>query len=558
MKALRGKVPSREMEGLKGKIGNFTYLGIKKELSKRISLDIYKEEVITVVIFVDGAPIDEDTQMWPNLMMILNKKYRTRPFPVAIYTGKTKPKSAEDFFFEFVEEAIDLTVNGIVISEKKFKFELVACICDTQGRCFVKCTKGPTGFYSCERCTTQGQSVKTGDKNKRGSDITKRVFPEDNAPLRTRESFENQEQSDHHLHITPLLRIPGFDPVRGVPLDSMHLFFEGALPIIFKFLTTGRNKGRLRASDINLLIELLKHVSPSLVPDEFQRKFLDFEHWEKWKATQSRLFLLYIGFYVFKKVLSRECYQHFLSLTVGTRILCSEDVAVQKVDTADECLRKFFNGFPVYYGNCTQVLNLHNLIHVSDDVRFFQLPLTYLTAFPGENVIGKLVGLKHGPVNYHAQIIRRLHELDMGSDIVTRKNVLLSSCEKHREFSVDFKSCSIHSFMYKGLLISEDKPNNLVRLEDGNLFEISSITSEKHREWEPEDLVLTGRIWILEGDGSFFQHHGVKSTEIGITTVKTKTTNEYQCSASVIVTKSMLLDFIPEYTVAVDLLHKID
>lgn len=134
VQSLRGKVPSREMQGLKGRMGTFTYMGIQKELSKRISLDIYKEDEIKVVIFVDGAPIDDGTQTWPILMMIFNKKYRTRPFAVAIYTGKTKPKSSADFFHEFVEEAIVLTLNGIVISKKKFKFELVACICDTLGK----------------------------------------------------------------------------------------------------------------------------------------------------------------------------------------------------------------------------------------------------------------------------------------------------------------------------------------------------------------------------------------------------------------------------------------
>lgn len=55
-------------------------------------------------------------------------------------------------------------------------------------RAFIKCCKGHTGFYSCERCNVKGATVNY-----------KRIFKETNCEERTLESFRNKTNPEHHL-----------------------------------------------------------------------------------------------------------------------------------------------------------------------------------------------------------------------------------------------------------------------------------------------------------------------------------------------------------------------
>lgn len=61
----------------------------------------------------------------------------------------------------------------------------------------------------------------------------------------------------------------------------------------------------------------------SSIPSEFQRKPRSLSDLKHWKATEYRLFLLYVGPVVMMKFLIRDLYQHFLLLSSALRILCS-------------------------------------------------------------------------------------------------------------------------------------------------------------------------------------------------------------------------------------------
>lgn len=73
---------------------------------------------------------------------------------------------------------IKLINNGVTIAEKYYKVKLIAIVCDGQARAFIKCIKSLTGFYAYERCTIKGSTI-----NK------KRVYPETNCEIRTKDSF---------------------------------------------------------------------------------------------------------------------------------------------------------------------------------------------------------------------------------------------------------------------------------------------------------------------------------------------------------------------------------
>ena len=119
----------------------------------------------------------------------------------------------------FIAEANNLQANGVTISNQRFNVRIHCFICDTPARAFLKCTKGHTGFYSCERCEIRGL---------RENSVTQ--FPLINYPERTNESFRTRSQSRHHLRESPLLQIrPFINMIFMFVLDCMHLFCLGMM-----------------------------------------------------------------------------------------------------------------------------------------------------------------------------------------------------------------------------------------------------------------------------------------------------------------------------------------
>lgn len=75
---------------------------------------------------------------------------------VGIYHGYEKPANANEFLLQFVNEAIDFTVNGININNNIKQFKIKGFICDAPAKAFICYIKGHTGFYSCTKCFLKG------------------------------------------------------------------------------------------------------------------------------------------------------------------------------------------------------------------------------------------------------------------------------------------------------------------------------------------------------------------------------------------------------------------
>lgn len=140
---------------------------------------------------------------------------------------------------------------------------------------------------------------------------------------------------------------------------------------------------KLRLSQILLNLQ-------SQVPQDFQRTTRSLADLTRWKATEFRFFSLYSSPVVLKNILSEELYKRFLLLHAACRMLSSDDLALKFHGQAKVCLRKFVSLFNRYYGTESYVLNLHSLIHTADDVKNMECSLSKITAFPFENVLGKI------------------------------------------------------------------------------------------------------------------------------------------------------------------------
>lgn len=168
---------------------------------------------------------------------------------------------------DFIEEVINLTDNGVIINRRKYSFNLLALIADSQARAFIKCIKAPGGYYSCERCETKGLSV--GEKQKQV-----KVYPEMDAKKRNRKSFKKIKQEEHHKKDSPLLRLKNFDPVKSIVIDSVHLLFLGVMKSLLEKWVIMSSMVRLKRSQV----QRLRHRMFSLknnITCYFQRKHYD-------------------------------------------------------------------------------------------------------------------------------------------------------------------------------------------------------------------------------------------------------------------------------------------
>ncbi|XP_046435956.1 uncharacterized protein LOC124187812 [Neodiprion fabricii] len=187
----------QDMEDYDGNMGQFVYFGIAERLRACVNEEVH--------IVVHEPDIYE-------------------PVPVAIYAGSTKPKRVDEFLDEFIEEMNQLSANGIDINGRLFQVKIQSFICDTPARSFLKCVKGHTGYYACERCTVRG--CRPGRST---------VFPDADCPERSAEDFNRQRQREHHNSVSPLLRLrPAVNLVLLFILDFLHLAWHGVMKKLLK------------------------------------------------------------------------------------------------------------------------------------------------------------------------------------------------------------------------------------------------------------------------------------------------------------------------------------
>lgn len=101
--------------------------------------------------------------------------------------------------------------------------------------------------------------------------------------------------------------------IKSFPLDYMHLVCLGVMrKLIFVWLY-GSLKTRLRHAAITQLSNMLTFIS-YYTPNEFGWEPRSLDVVRKWKAAETRKFLLYTGTEILKKTLPKYLFEHFLLL----------------------------------------------------------------------------------------------------------------------------------------------------------------------------------------------------------------------------------------------------
>lgn len=195
--------------------------------------------------------------------------------------------------------------------------------------------------------------------------------------------------------------------VKSFVLDSMHLLSAGAMKkLLVEYWLTGTlnvRLGRRQKDEVNRRIASLKVQ----IPCDFQRTPRSTLYAQKWKCTEFRLFLLYIGPIVMKNIVGDHIYKHFLLLHVASRIMNSNELAETYNNNAKMYLHSFFSALPILYGPSSQTLNMHNLTHVADDTKTMKCTLSCIDAFPFENLLGgnKTINTYTKTVRWHKYVV---------------------------------------------------------------------------------------------------------------------------------------------------------
>ncbi|KAK0155406.1 hypothetical protein N1851_002204 [Merluccius polli] len=309
-------------------------------------------------INIDGLPLFKSSgiQVWPILGCLLGFPIK-EPVVIALFCGPQKPKPAEDFVSELKE-----LESGIDFEGKMIFVKLDSVICDTPARAFVKKNiKSHNGYFGCDKCAQQGEYLSN-----------RMTFPLDSCPLRTDESFAQKQNEEHHQGPNPFQGL-NVGMVSQFPGDYMHSVCLGVVRKLLNIWLRGALKFRLPSSTVNRMSDCLTGLR-SYIPLEFARKPRILRDLDRWKATEFRMFLLYIGPVILTSYLDKNIYQNFMLLFSSIAILLHWQYA-------DTLLRMFVTHFGQLYGKEALVYNVHSLVHLAQDVRQHGC-LNNISAFP--------------------------------------------------------------------------------------------------------------------------------------------------------------------------------
>ncbi|KAK5647869.1 hypothetical protein RI129_002761 [Pyrocoelia pectoralis] len=312
--------------------GEFYYFGLidtlQKYTKKLLELEITVDN-IDCDFNVDGLPIQKSTRksFWPILCRINNNNFKEYVFPVAIFCGTSKPP-LHNYLTEFVKELSNILRVGFVIDGKYINVTVRSFCCDMPARCFIKNVKGHNAYYGCDKCIAKGEMI-----NKR------MTYLELSAPLRTDGHFDKKLNEQYHKGDTPLSELK-VGLITSFPVDYMHCICLG---VMRKLLFLWRDGSRIYriSGDNRVALDNNLNLMQNCWPLEFNRKPRTLIDLERWKATELRQFLLYLGPVLLMNVLPKRFYCHFLLLNFAIAILLNINLNKHYNQYANELLKQF-------------------------------------------------------------------------------------------------------------------------------------------------------------------------------------------------------------------------
>jgi hypothetical protein len=309
-------------------------------------------------------------------------------------------------------------------------------VADAPMRAALRMQKQHGAYYSCDYCVQRATLC--------GS---VRVFPFKHGakpPARTRALMmskadlfdtmtlkEREERADELFGLvgrSPLLQVPGFDPVTGVVADAMHLIYLGVakrlLHLTFN-IGTARDRGLAeRRLDINPLSFMLIQQK---VPSDFPRRTREYD--PHWKASEYRnLVLALFPLVVCNIPEGRKERELWLLLAFLTRACILPDAEYNEIHPS-HLLRiqdRFYKEYTRLFGVAQCTYNLHVYSHLQEIRQQGKLQDTSAFAFEASYAIIKN-SFWPGTVSHGKQAMYRVMSKYCGSDHKCKRALLFEA-----------------------------------------------------------------------------------------------------------------------------------
>lgn len=393
--AIDGQKTYIEMTG-----GSYYHFNLEESILFVLSKVSFTQCVNTLdlEINVDGLPISKSSgsQFWPILACIENIALNY-VFPIGVFHGYSKPNDPNEFLKQFVDDYLKLKEKGISYQGRILNLNITKILCDAPAKAFLLCIKNHNAYSSCTKCTTEGTFISN-----------RMTYPDTNANLRSDESVKAMIDEEYHRGTPIALLKLNIGLVSQVPLDYMHLVCLGVVKRLIRFWVNGNHSVRLNNASIDEINKRIEKYRKNTVL-EFARKPRSIRDVDHWKATEFRQFIFYYGPLVMNGILQPNMWLHFLCLHVALRILASSQLCIKYNVFAGTLLRHFVEYFGDFYGGEYINHNVHNLIHLPQDVLKFG-PLDKFSCFKFENfmhIIKKSIFPSRNPLK---QFINRVYQ----------------------------------------------------------------------------------------------------------------------------------------------------
>lgn len=442
--------------------GNYLHIGLQNMLTMFLSKHKIGSKKLVIDVGIDGTPStnSSDTELWP---IMINVVGFDEVLLVGSYFGPGKPKddnkSSEEFLKPFVTETLEIfETGGITYENDIYELHFRAFVMDAPARAFIMNTMLYTGYQSCTKCIIDGIRI-----------ANRTVFHGVGYMPRTNFTFRSRIHNDHHHSndITMIERLP-IDCVKNVPIDSMHNVFLGVTKQLLLLWIHNRKKPySISAKNIRVLSQRIFDIAKQM-PSEFSREPRILKHLKRYKATEFRQFALYTLPIILEDLLPLQYYDHFLKFHCAIRILCTPGECVQKNALANELLTDFVKEFGVLYGYHNLSHNVHSLLHLSEDVIYFNCPLDGFSAFKFENFLQYLKKLARNNYRVLEQIHNRFFEKIFVSDYHGdfKKQIKKNKTDQFGNFT------DIHIY---NMHLSVNSPNNYVLIDIDCVSKIEKI-----------------------------------------------------------------------------------
>lgn len=160
-----------------------------------------------------------------------------------------------------------------------------------------------------------------------------------------------------------------FHIVDGVATDYMHGVLLGVQKLLLTLWFENGFKSKMwsHAEKVDAVDKKLSEIKPPSGIGRLPRSIS--KHLKYWKASELRSFLLYWGIPVLSGVLRNEYMVHYVLLVQALNILLKTNISKTEIDVAERLLLRFCQQLDQLYPVRRMTLNLHQLVHLADDVR---------------------------------------------------------------------------------------------------------------------------------------------------------------------------------------------